>query len=955
MRLPIAIIAILSGMTITAMEKDPVPQNPTAAMSPNARSFQRYGDIPVSLYTGTPSINIPLATLREGELSLPIELSYHSGGIKADEHPGWTGLGWTLIAGGAITREVRDIPDESRTYGYRTVCSHLKLDNLTSSSDLSGFIQDKDGTVTYPMYDTEPDKFSFQFPGYSGYFMMGTDGEWHVFSDRPLQVNSDVPSVPSVKFPNGRQTSALNEPCYKTFILTADDGTEYIFGKTAVDYSINSMAQSNSSWEATAWYLVEIRGLNGQNIVLDYERGDFVVNFSRSVYRLYSSDYSYGGTTPSGESGILISPVYLTAVRGSSFSVVCRSSTSTEQDYSGEEYTRRQSPPQYQPIFCPSGNGTMKDEVNWRQLDEMIFYDSKKIQTRRVKFGYSHSKQQRLTLQSVEIREFDNTVSEKYGFVYKNISQLPEYLSYDTDHWGFYGCTSRNPDDADYKEPLPEYAGIGVLTEIIYPTGGRTILEFEPHQYSMIFGSNDSPEGLKTAGGVRIKRIVNIPYDGSNPEIREYLYGGGILEGKPIYRNKVNLLGSDGSSFSLTESASFSLSSLINNFGFHISYPSVTEKRADSTYTVTSFMTQTMIGFRDEAPMQNNVTCEFVPHSLKGQYRGKVANVSVYSNKGHCVRSTNYTYGVPGESEKWVNGMYLEWVDVNPTGNKGPTISFPKYSLYRNYMHSMAEIQRTECIYEDSRQGPMTSDNYKRYNSEGQLSCDSTVTNYSNGRHDADVTSYRYQWENDRWYSANHVMTLLSDVISRSNGKVVSHIKNTYSIYGDKFPTLNEVTQHYDGSDSRLLYTCALHDKTGLPVHVIDASGLHTVYLWGADRLMPVAEIKNADAHSVRALLGYDPKDAPDDPDIQNKITMLRRQLPDAMITSYTYTPYLGVTSITDPAAETTYYDYDWQKRLIRVRDMDGQTVSRYYYNTYSGPSTDPQSMQSETQSIAAP
>lgn len=284
MRLPIAIIAILSGMTITAMEKDPVPQNPTAAMSPNARSFQRYGDIPVSLYTGTPSINIPLATLREGELSLPIELSYHSGGIKADEHPGWTGLGWTLIAGGAITREVRGIPDESRTYGYRTVCSHLKLDNLTSSSDLSGFIQDKDGTVTYPMYDTEPDKFSFQFPGYSGYFMMGTDGEWHVFSDRPLQVNSDVPSVPSVKFPNGRQTSALNEPCYKTFILTADDGTEYIFGKTAVDYSINSMAQSNSSWEATAWYLVEIRGLNGQNIVLDYERGDFVVNFSRSVY-----------------------------------------------------------------------------------------------------------------------------------------------------------------------------------------------------------------------------------------------------------------------------------------------------------------------------------------------------------------------------------------------------------------------------------------------------------------------------------------------------------------------------------------------------------------------------------------------------------------------------------------------------------------------------------------------
>ena len=102
----------VTAMTAKADVNDLVPKSPTEGLSPNARSFQRYGDIPVSLYTGTPNISIPLATLRDGALTLPVELSYHSGGIKPDEHPGWTGLGWTLMLGGAITRSKNDMPDE---------------------------------------------------------------------------------------------------------------------------------------------------------------------------------------------------------------------------------------------------------------------------------------------------------------------------------------------------------------------------------------------------------------------------------------------------------------------------------------------------------------------------------------------------------------------------------------------------------------------------------------------------------------------------------------------------------------------------------------------------------------------------------------------------------------------------------------------------------------------------
>ena len=65
------IIYLLAAIPMSAQ----VPQEPTYGMTPNAKSFQRYGDIPVSLYTGTPDISIPLATLREGELTLPVSLS----------------------------------------------------------------------------------------------------------------------------------------------------------------------------------------------------------------------------------------------------------------------------------------------------------------------------------------------------------------------------------------------------------------------------------------------------------------------------------------------------------------------------------------------------------------------------------------------------------------------------------------------------------------------------------------------------------------------------------------------------------------------------------------------------------------------------------------------------------------------------------------------------------------
>src|SRR5258705_12034914 len=89
--------------------------------SPNAASLGKYGDVPVSYHTGIPDISIPIYTVRSGSLSLPVNLSYHASGLKVQEQASWVGAGWSLNAGGMITRTVKGAADDRGYYnGYVT-------------------------------------------------------------------------------------------------------------------------------------------------------------------------------------------------------------------------------------------------------------------------------------------------------------------------------------------------------------------------------------------------------------------------------------------------------------------------------------------------------------------------------------------------------------------------------------------------------------------------------------------------------------------------------------------------------------------------------------------------------------------------------------------------------------------------------------------------------------------
>lgn len=71
----------------------------------------------VSEATGGVSMQFPLFTLNQDGFTLPISLSYQSNGFKVDAPASRCGLGWSLSAGGSITKVVCGLPDETPSKG----------------------------------------------------------------------------------------------------------------------------------------------------------------------------------------------------------------------------------------------------------------------------------------------------------------------------------------------------------------------------------------------------------------------------------------------------------------------------------------------------------------------------------------------------------------------------------------------------------------------------------------------------------------------------------------------------------------------------------------------------------------------------------------------------------------------------------------------------------------------
>ena len=116
-----------------------------------------------------------------------------------------------------------------------------------------------------------------------------------------------------------------------------------------------------------------------------------------------------------------------------------------------------------------------------------------------------------------------------------------------------------------------------------------------------------------------------------------------------------------------------------------------------------------------------------------------------------------------------------------------------------------------------------------------------------------------------------------------------------------------------------------------------------TTYLWSYNNKYPVAKIENATYVQVSTALGGSFINtlalATNQATIGNYLSQLRNtlsaNLPAAFVSTYTFKPF-GISSETDQAGKTVYYEYDSFGRLKLIRDFENNIVKKTEYH-YAG------------------
>ncbi len=554
--------------------------------SPDASSFGTYANTPVSLFTGTPNISIPLIDIKEPDFDLPISLSYYAQGIKVEQLASSVGLGWSLNAGGVITRSVVGLPDDYSGQMYSPNSTNVYSGYLKKSnaSNVQSFDWTADATtITKTLYsdfisgsieqinDAEPDIFFYNFNGNVGKFVIDKDRQIRLFPQKNL--------ICSCSFDANDHLS--------TFTMIDDKGSKFEF----------------QDQETTTVFLHQPFGIIG---------GMELPISTTSSFSYCSSWYLSKVTTPTG---IVINFTYNSPttepqnyttdkniVQYTTCKTVCNqivnSTTTIQINVKGKLIKQISTPDKVinfnysdnQRDDLPGANSIKNVELNY--VDDLGYIFFKK----RFSFGYDYFvsdgiasastadiyKYKRLELKSVQESGSDGATKPPYTFVYNysdNV-KLPNILSFYQDEWGYYkanAATSLIPRLFIYTPPLgggaagapvnindpyrvdaiPNYNGTvyelegadratkstdnltlqaNILSQVNYPEGGYAQYSYEPKDYLY--------EGAQYYGdGLRINKITT--YDGlnhANDIVTQYYYysqstqkSSGVLILKPQF------------------------------------------------------------------------------------------------------------------------------------------------------------------------------------------------------------------------------------------------------------------------------------------------------------------------------------------------------------------------------------------------------------------------------------
>lgn len=115
-------------------------------------------------------------------------------------------------------------------------------------------------------------------------------------------------------------------------------------------------------------------------------------------------------------------------------------------------------------------------------------------------------------------------------------------------------------------------------------------------------------------------------------------------------------------------------------------------------------------------------------------------------------------------------------------------------------------------------------------------------------------------------------------------------------------------------------------------------NNLPVSFLWAYNHLYPVAKIEGKTYEAVEAISQTGIRQLPTNTNAASIATLLntvRNGLANdnALVTTYLYSPLVGVTETIEPNKQKTTFEYDDFNRLLRVKDHNSKVVEEYDYN----------------------
>jgi YD repeat-containing protein len=491
--------------------------------SPTVSALMKFEEVPVSNYTGIPDISIPLfsSPTHAKDINFNLELKYHSG-VGANDRASDVGLGWSLFAGGTISRIVRGLPDEilinenrvekcrrgiyhntgvaysNNYYLYSSEIANSSQLYYKNANELTNDQTNKGNEFIWSaannnIYDTEHDLWQFNFFGNSGRFYVKKNTTTNLLEIKALDEYR-------VKIINLYSTINNNPFIPIGFIIYDEKGYKYVFdiiergqNKFAISTtrSVITTSTDSPSYGESPGYGYE----NTSNI-----HADKIYNSAFHLSKVYNPngekiiDYTF--KNEDYIESYTISTITTTNINNSAQALIdgCKELDPLSTTYNNNVtiYTKKIDKINvvgYSNIEFNYQKGRLDDNINLKSqtafLNSITIKDNNNnfIKKINLEFDYSNILNIRMILKKIKSQDLLGNSELISEFIYKTNSTEDKIVG--KDYWGFFNLI--NPCEVNtflHRKPSPEFSTTDLLHKIKYPTGGYIEFNYEMNTYS---------------------------------------------------------------------------------------------------------------------------------------------------------------------------------------------------------------------------------------------------------------------------------------------------------------------------------------------------------------------------------------------------------------------------------------------------------------------------------------